>query len=116
METRSGMAEGMEFAILAAGIGPTGQRVEQRLIECAAAEARVQLLRIHADEDRLMSLGDDFAGKIPCRSTPKGKDRFEPHAGHVGGAPVTHVLQQDVTEGDMRHARVGGASGRTAPC
>lgn len=74
LEDRAGVDEGVELAVLAAGVDANGEVGQQRLVEGAADERRIELARIDADEHRLEArlneLEGEFAGvPLPERDT-----------------------------------------------
>ena len=102
---RAGADAGVELAVFAAGIDSGGQVGEQRGIKFAAGESGVELLRIHAAQVGAQAAGDHVAGKLRGVAAEQREQRppAEPFAQRP--APVAHVGQQQVAEGDRRQPR-----------
>jgi hypothetical protein len=92
--------EGVELAVLAAGIDAGGKVGEQRLVEAAADEGGIELVGIDADEDRLEAGVDELAGEGGGVTAPERKQGAAAGAGQPALTVGAHVLEEEVPEGD----------------
>ena len=103
-EHRTGVDEGMELAVLAARIDAGRQVGEQRRVELAAGERRVEHARIDAGEPRAQAAGDHLAREPRRRHAPQRKQRRQPGAREPLFAIAPHVLEEQIAERDVREA------------
>src|SRR3989442_1087894 len=62
--------EGVELAVLTAGVDSRREGFEQRLIELASGERGVEPAGVYAGEARAQPARDHFARELPRRPTP----------------------------------------------
>ena len=100
----------MELAVLAAGIAGGRQVRQQRRVECAAAEPRIQLVGIDATQVRLQARIDHLAGQgAGITAEQRGLD-LPAVAFAQGLPPCAHVGQVEIAERNRpqpRPARTG---------
>jgi hypothetical protein len=83
--------EGVELAVLAAGVDAGGEVGQERLVEAAADEGGVELPGVDADERCLEAGVDEFLGEDGGVAAPEGKE-----AGATGAAQSLLAVGADV--------------------
>ena len=99
----------MEFAALAARIDRRREIGEQRRVEVAPGESRVEHLRIDAREPRLQAAGDHVARERRGVGAEQREDRRQPGAGQFLFAIAPDVLEKQIAERHVREAFGDGA-------
>jgi hypothetical protein len=70
-EDRAGMDEGVEFAVLAAGVDPRRQFGEKLIVVRPPGERGVERARVEADEDRLEAGGNELPRELAGVAAPE---------------------------------------------
>src|SRR5205085_9772541 len=78
LEHRSCIHARVKLATLAAWIDRFGQVAQQRAVEVAAAEARIDLSRVDARKSRPKAPIDHLLSEVQRRYSPDRKQRLEP--------------------------------------
>src|SRR5688572_27730655 len=97
VEHRAREGEGMELAVLAAGVDRRRQVRQQRPIEHASRKRAVQLSRVDAGEPGLQPRGDHLVRQFArgfC--LPQREQRLEAGAGKPGFAVAAHVFEKQI--------------------
>src|SRR4051794_41053047 len=100
VEDRAGVDEGVELAVLAAGVDAGGQVGQQRLVKAAADEGGVELPGVDADECRLETGVDEIFGEDGGVAAPEGEEAGATGAGQSLLAIGADVGEEEVAEGN----------------
>src|SRR5947207_14192712 len=98
------MDEGVELAVLAAGIDIGRQIAEQILVERAAHEDGIEGFRVHTDQHGLEAETNQLSGQLIRVQAPDGEDRLQTERRHLPLPIGADVLQEEVPEGDVTEA------------
>ena len=114
LEAGGVVAERVKLPAFAAGIDRSREVPQQTLVEVAREETRVELLGIDAGNDGVNATRQHLAGEPPRirRMTPDREERLDPGARELPLAVGAYILEKQVAEGHVRHARFDGVSDR----
>src|SRR3990172_5641738 len=98
------VAEGVEHAVLAAGVDARGQVGEQCGVERAPGERAVEALGVDTSEFRAQAGADHVAPESAGIEAPEREQRRETRAGKLLLAVGADVLEEQVAEGHVRYA------------
>src|SRR4029077_13509376 len=96
--------EGVELAILAAGVDSRGQIAEERNGEVAAGETSVDHFGINARGDSAELGSVETADEFASLALPDGEERGHADAREIFLAVGAEIFQEDVAESDLSHA------------
>src|SRR5271157_3092398 len=100
LEHGTSVSKRVELAILSAWIGVRRQVRQQRLIELAPGEARIELFLIHAGDSGEQSAADHLLRQVARGYLPERKQRFQPAAGQLALAVFADIAQEQIPKHD----------------
>src|ERR1700677_4331499 len=99
-EDRAGMDEGVELAVLPAGVNARGQIGEQLLVIGTPREGGVERLRVQADDVRLEAGGDELASQDAGVASPQREETAPAVCGESLLAVCADIFEIEIAEGD----------------
>jgi hypothetical protein len=98
------MDEGVEFAVLAAGVDPRRQFGEKLIVVRPPGERGVERARVEADEDRLEAGGNELPRELAGVAAPEREQAALAARGEPRFAVRPDVLEEEVAEPRRRTA------------
>src|SRR5882724_166207 len=104
--------EGVELAVLAAGVDPLRQIAQEVEVERPAGEGGGEAGGVHGDQEGPEAALDELPCQLGRRLLPEREERLHPQAGRRQAllAELADVLKKEIAEGDVANASlsVGG--------
>ena len=99
----------MKFPALPARIDARREVSNQRSVELAPRERSIEMLRIHARQDRPQASVDHFVSQLSRGDAPHWKQRRQPGGGEAIFPVPSHVFQKQIAKSHVGESVGDGA-------